>query len=115
MEKKFLVSAVTFLTALLIWIAFFVLFLMGRWTQGVWPAVILCLVVGGLVLFSSMRCRQLGGPTLGSVVRSVALLLMAFFTFWKIGIITAAVLLAAAIATGIQALMGSCQTKDGDN
>jgi ABC-type transporter Mla maintaining outer membrane lipid asymmetry permease subunit MlaE len=40
---------------------------------------------------------------------------MAFFTFWKIGIITAAVLLAAAIATGIQALMGSCQTKDGDN
>lgn len=115
MEKKFVVPAVSFLAAVFIWVTFFVLYLVGSWMQGLapWLEVALCLVVGGLTLFSAVRCHQVGGPRVGSIVRAVVLLLMAVFTFWKVGIIAACVLLLAAVVTGARALLGSRQPEAG--
>jgi hypothetical protein len=102
MENKVIVPAVSFVVAVLFWVAFFVLHLMGRLMPDLspWLEVVVCLVVGGLVIFSGARCRQLGGPRVGFVVRSGVLLVMALFTFWKVGIIAGCVLLAAVIASG---------------
>ena len=111
MEKRFVVPAVSFIAAVLIWVAFFVLYVMGRWVQGPgpWPEAGLCMVVGGLVLFSAVRCHQAGGPRVGSIVRAAVLLVMAIFTFWKVGIAAACVLLVAAIVIGARTLMRSDQ------
>ena len=111
MEKRFVVPAVSFIAAVLIWVAFFVLSVMSSWVQELapWQKVALCLVVSGLILFSGVRCHQVGGPRVGGIVRSVVLLLMALFTFWKVGIVAACVLLAAAIILGSRTLMGSYQ------
>ncbi len=115
MEKEFVVPAVSFVAAILIWVAFFVLHVVGSWVQGLapWLGVALCLVVGGLILFSAVRCHLVGGPRVGIIARAGMLLLMAMFTFWKVGIIAACVLLAAAIVTGARALLGSYEPAAG--
>ncbi len=109
MEKRFVVPAVSFIAAVLIWVVFFVLHLVGGWVQAraLWLEVALSLVVGGLVLFSAVRCHQVGGPRVGGVVRAVALLLMGLFTYWKVGVVAAYVLLAIALVTGARALLAS--------
>ncbi len=114
MERRFVVPAVSFLAPVLIWVAFFVLVLTGNWVQGraQWPGVAISLVVGGLVLFSAMRCQQAGGPRVGSIARAVALLLMALLSFWKVGIIEACVLLVAALVTGARYFMTSSESED---
>ena len=111
MEKRFIVPAVSFLTGVLIWVAFFVLYVVDRWVQGPapWPEVALCMVVGGLGLFSAVRCHQAGGPRVGSIVRAAVLFVMAMLTFWKVGIVAACVLLVAAIVIGARTLMQSDQ------
>ena len=111
MEKRFVVPAVSFIAAFLIWVAFFVLHVVGGWVQELapWLKVALCLVVSGLILFSGVRCYQVGGPRVGGIVRSVVLLLMAVLTFWKVGIVAACVLLTAAIILGARSLTGSYQ------
>lgn len=114
MEKKFIVPAVTMLTGILVLIAFFILYGTGVWMNELtpWSEVILYLVAGGLVVFSGWRCRHVGGPRAGNVFRTVLLFLMAAYTYWKIGIAAAGVLMAAAIATGVLALMKSNQPED---
>lgn len=111
MEKKFVVPAISFVAGVLIWVAFFILNEVGSLVQRLapWLEVALCLVVGGVILFSALRCHQVGGPRVGSVVRAAVLLLMAMLTFWKVGNMAAGILLVAAIVTGARALVGSNQ------
>jgi len=117
MEKRFVVPAVFFLAGVLIWVAFFVINLVGSLVQRLapWLEVASCLVVGSLILFSAVGCYKVGGPRVGSIVRAVVLLLMALLTIWKVGNIAACVLLVAAILTGARALMGAYPPEaDGD-
>lgn len=111
MEKRFVVPTVSFIAGVLIWVAFFVVNFVGRWVQRLapWLEVASCLVVGGLILFSAVRCYKAGGPRVGSIVRAVVLLLMALLTIWKVGNMAACVLLVAAVLTGVRALMGDYQ------
>jgi hypothetical protein len=113
MEKRFVVPAVSFIAGVLIWVAFYVVNLVGSWVQRLapWLEVVSCLVVGSLILFSAVRCYKVGGPRIGSIVRAIVLLLMALLTIWKVGNIAASVLLGAAIVTGALALMGSYQSE----
>ena len=117
MEKRFVVPAVSFIAGVLIWVAFFVINLVGSWVQRLapWLEVASCLVVGSLILYSALRCYKVGGPRVGSIVRAGVLLLMALLTIWKVGNIAAGVLLVAAILTGARALVGTHQPEaDGD-
>lgn len=102
MEKKFVVPAMSFIAAFVIWVLFFVLHLAFPEVRELSPgvAVAISLIVCGLVLFSGMRCIQVGGPRLGGIVRSCVLLVFALLTFWKIGIAAAGVLLAGALVLG---------------
>ena len=115
MERRFVVPAVSFIVGVLVWVALLVLHVTGSRVQdpAPWLGVASCLVVGGLIFFSAVRCHQAGGPRVGGIVRAAALFLMALFTFWKIGIVAACVLLAAAIVTGARALMESCRPEAG--
>ena len=111
MEKRFVIPAVSFIAGVLIWVAFYVINLVGSWVQRLapWMEVVSCLVVGSLILFSAVRCNKVGGPRVGSIVRAVVLLLMALLTIWKVGNIASGVLLVAAIVTGALALLGAYQ------
>ena len=97
MEKKFVVPATSFLAALAIWIAFFVLYQSGNLSQGLWLTSALCLLAGGIVLFSGIRCKKAGGPRIGTIVRASVLLVLALLTYWKVGVIEAGILLVSAI------------------
>ena len=117
MEKRFVIPAVSFIAGVLIWVAFYVINSTGSWVQRLapWLEVASCLVVGGLILFSAVRCYKVGGPRAGIIVRAAVLLLMALLTIWKVGNMAAGVLLVAAILTGARALMGVHQPEaDGD-
>ena len=113
MEARFVVPAVTFMAGFLIWVAYFILFLAVAAVQGLapWSRVVLCLVVGGLIFYSGVRCHQAGGPRYGSFVRSAVLVVLALLTFWKVGIVAACVLLLAALATGARGLGRSPDTQ----
>jgi hypothetical protein len=102
MEKRFVIPAVTFIAAVLIWIALAILHGMNILPSeyAPWPEALFCLVTAVLMFISSARCRQIGGPRGGIIFRSLMLLLLAVYTFWKIGVIAACVLLVAAIASG---------------
>ncbi len=117
MEKRFVIPAVSFIAGVLIWIAFYVLNLVGSWVQRLapWLEVASCLLVGGLILFSAVRCYRAGGPRVGSIIRAAVLLLMAILTIWKVGNIAASVLLLAAILTGARAFMGDYQPEAAGN
>ncbi|HSG27370.1 MAG TPA: hypothetical protein VLA34_02730 [Candidatus Krumholzibacterium sp.] len=112
MEKKFIVPAVTFLIALAGWIAFIIMYVKGAWIVGMspWSEIVLCLVFSGLMVFSGTRCRQVGGPRYGVIIRASVLAVMAIFTFWKVGIIAGIALLAGAIIAGTQACTGQYET-----
>ncbi len=102
MEKKFIVPAVSFLSGVAIWIVFFVLHLTGNLLQALWLNPGLNLLAGGLILFSGIRCKKAGGPRVGSIVRACVLLVLALLTYWKVGVIEAVILLAAAMVLVLQ-------------
>lgn len=106
MGNKFFVPAVTMLAGVLVWVAFLVLYeaVGGMNEQSLWLGAGLCLAAGGLVVFSAVRCRQVSGPRIGNIVRTVLLIVMTAITYWRIGIVAAGVLAAAAIVTGVLAL-----------
>lgn len=108
MEKKFLVPAASFITAVLLWTALFVVYLSGSLTQEpeLWLKAAISAVVGGLILFSGIRCYRAGGPKMGSIVRAMVLLVLALLTFWKSGPLEAAVLLVFAAGLLVQAQTG---------
>lgn len=105
MEKRYVVPAVTFLAGLLIWIIFFVFTILYWKSQmPLWASLIIGMLPGGLILFSGARCRQVGGPKIGTSVRAGVLFVLAIFTWWKIGMIAAGILFASAVVTGLLAL-----------
>jgi len=97
MEKKFVVPGFSFLAGLAVWITFFVIYLSGNLLQGLWLTSGLCLIAGGIVLFSGLRCKKAGGPRMGSIIRACVLLVLALLTYWKVGVVEAGILLVAAI------------------
>ena len=108
MTSKFFVPVATMIAGILVWVAFLVLCetgdVMNEWSK--WLGAGFCLATGGLVVFSGIRCRQVGGPRVGSIVRTILLIIMAAITYWRIDVVFAGVLAAAAIVTGILAIMG---------
>ena len=116
MGNKFLVPVVSFLAGLLLWLAVFVLYRPGSWMveRAPWPAAVVALAVGGLIVFASIRCRRAGGPRAGHIVRTGLLLVMAAFTYGKMGIVPAGVLVAAAVvaaALGVAAFRQADEPK----
>lgn len=96
MEKKFILPGTTMLVGIAIWIAFLII----AGTNGEPSArmqVMQGLIVGGLFIFSALRCHHVGGPRVGSLVRAIVLLVLAVASYLKIGLLTAALLLIAAI------------------
>ena len=113
MRNKFFIPAATMLGGLFVWIAFLVFHEVngGINESSLWPGAGLCLVAGGLVFFSAVRCRKVGGPRIGNIVRTVLLIVMAAITYWRVGTVDAAVLAATAIMAGVLVLMGANQQK----
>jgi len=111
MEKRFIVPAVSFLAAVLIWIVFFVVYLSSSLLQGPshWLTSGFSLLTGGLVLFSGIGCHRAGGPRVGSIVRGSVLLVLSLLTFWKVGVIEACILLAGSVTLGFLALLAKGQ------
>ena len=107
MDKQFVVPAVSFIAGLLLWVAFYVSHVTGDWIQrqAPWLELAWCLVVGGLIVYSAVRCRLAGGPRVGAFVRTGVLLVMAFFTLWKVGIAAAGVLAVSAIVVVVRVVM----------
>jgi hypothetical protein len=107
MTNKFFIPAATFLAGLFIWIGFLVFYELGNGMNGgsLWRAAGMCLVAGGFIVFSGARCRQVGGPRLGNILRTIVLIVMAAITYWRIDPVASVVLVAAAIVTGVLARM----------
>jgi hypothetical protein len=108
MEKRFIVPAVTMLVGLIVWILFLLMNIM-EWSVNLSLGIEIAigLAVGGLVVFSGVRCLRVGGPRAGIYFRSGLLFLLAVLTYWKIGMEAAVVLLIAAIAAGSVTFMKS--------
>ena len=99
MLRKYLVPAGTMLIGLAVWV---VLLVLNETVDSVSKhpiriGVVLCLVAGVLFVFSALRCRQADGPWIGLVIRTALLIVMAGITWWRVSIVGAIVLLAAAI------------------
>jgi hypothetical protein len=113
MTNKLFVPVATMLAGVLVWVALLVLHEVSGGTNGrsLWLGAGLCLAAGALVVFSGVRCRQVGGPRLGNIVRTILLIAFAAVTCWRVGIIPAGVLVAGAIATGVLALTDTGRPK----
>jgi hypothetical protein len=107
MEKKFIVPAATFLAGVFIWVAFLVFHELGGGMneKSLLLDAGLCMVAGGLIAFSAARCRRVGGPRIGTIVRTGVLIGMAVITYWRVDAVTACVLAVAASLTGVMLLM----------
>ena len=102
MEKRFIVPASTFLGGIIVWLILFFLFLSEN--LAVWQELLIGIITGGLIVVSAYRCKRAKGPKTGNLFRAGILLILTIFTFWKIGIIAAIVLVASAAFTLIIAL-----------
>jgi hypothetical protein len=113
MDKKYFVPVATMLAGVLVGVVFVIL----RETSGLvndkslWTGAGFCLATGGFMVFSGLRCRQVGGPRVGNIVRTVLLIITAGITCLRAGIFGAGILAAAAIVTGVFFLTGSKQPK----
>jgi hypothetical protein len=109
MEKKFFVPAVSMLAGVFVWIVFLVFHETVGEVNGwsTWLEMGLCLAAGGLIVFSGFRCRQVGGPRIGNIVRTIFLIVMTAITYWRVGNVVAAMPAAAAIVTGVLVLMAT--------
>ena len=109
MEKRFIAPGLTMLAGLFIWI----LMLLLHFSSLELPMlikVLMCLVAGGIVVYSGFFCRRVGGPRLGNIVRTILLLILAIITFWQIHLVAALILFVSALFTGALALAGSVES-----
>jgi hypothetical protein len=110
MQKKFIVPATTMILGLLTWVAF----LITRAKVPGLPAgigAVLCLVAGGLIVFSAFRCRKVNGPRGGNIFRSALLAVLAGVTFWRAGMVEGAFLTLGAAAVLALVFMRPCSVK----
>ena len=115
MANSVAVPATSFITAVLLWIAFFVLHLTGRLThvQAPWPGTVLCLVVSGLIVFSGFKCVRMNGPRVGHIVRTGVLLVMMLLTYWKICLFPTLALAVGVVVAGSLAFLTPDKTAAG--
>lgn len=115
MKNRFFVPAVTFITALISWVIFFVAHLMDASVQewAPWVTIFLSLGVGSLMLLSAVSCHKAGGPRVGGFVRSSMLLIMALLTFWKVGVIAAGIMLTLAILIAVGVFIANIESTVG--
>jgi hypothetical protein len=111
-EKKYHVPGLTMVAGLVIWVAFVVTNEVsgGAIGRSPWLAAGLASALGGLVVFSAVRCRQISGPRMGGFVRAGMLAVMTAVTFWRIGAVSAGVLAVATIMTGLVVLAAAGQS-----
>jgi len=102
MEKKFILPASTFLGGIIVWLLFF--FFVGTGKNILWIELLSGIVIGGLIIFSAFSCKRADGPKSGNLFRSGVLLVLAILTYWKIGIVSAIVLLLVCISVFLIAL-----------
>jgi hypothetical protein len=103
MEKRFIIPAVSFLAGLVIWIAALLVIETGSFILS--QELLLGLITGGLIFFSAYRCKKADGPRGGNIFRTIILLVLATLSYFFIGIASAMMLLAAAVATSILVFM----------
>jgi hypothetical protein len=109
MDKKYRVTISTMLAGILVWIILIILHETAGAICGRSPGFEagMCAVVGALIVFSGISCRQVGGPRIGNVVRTALLLITGLITWWRVGPVSASILACGAIITGVLALIGS--------
>jgi hypothetical protein len=107
MKNKFFIPVAAMLAGIVVWVIFLILHETGIVLNphSLWQSAISCLIAGGLIVFSGIRCRQVNGPRVGNVVRTILLIILAAITWWRVGIVVAGVLAAGAIVTGVLAMI----------
>jgi hypothetical protein len=112
MEKRFIIPASTFLGGIIVWLILFFEFISEN--LAVWQELLIGIITGGLIVISAYRCKRAKGPKAGNLFRAGILLILAIFTFWKIGTI-AAIVLAASVAFTLLIALGSNQRELNSN
>jgi len=93
MEKKYILPASTLVAGILIWVVFLIVY-KDKITSI--SEVSVGLITCGLLIFSALRCRKVGGPKAGNIFRASLLFIMAVLTYWLIEGMTSAIMLLAA-------------------
>ena len=98
MDERFKIPAGAFLAGLAVWILLLILHLNWGWmsTAAPVPQLSLSLLSAGLIGYSGIRCRRVGGPRIGGIFRTAALIILAAVGFWKIGVGSAVILIIGA-------------------
>lgn len=102
MERKYIIPASTMLAGILIWVIFLIFYPQDKITSV--SELSIALICGGLLIFSAVRCRKVGGPKAGNIFRSALLVIMAVLTYWLVGVTAAILLLAASLVVLMLAL-----------
>lgn len=102
MEKKYIVPASTMLAGILVWVIFLIVYPQEQITSIAEASI--AIICGGLIIFSAVRCRRVGGPKAGNFFRTGLLIVMAVITYWLIGMKAAIILLAASLVVLMLAL-----------
>ncbi len=113
MSNRFLLPAATMLVGIIIWVVFIVLHGANGWVHELspWSDLAASLLAGGLIVYSGIRCRQVGGPRVGQIIRTCILLFMAIYTLLKLTVSAGILLILAAAPTAFMALQGATNTE----
>ncbi|MCF7921125.1 MAG: hypothetical protein K9M55_00340 [Candidatus Marinimicrobia bacterium] len=105
-KPKLIVPAVSFLSGLILWIVFL---LWGNpQTPGMqWVGSLFCLIIAGVFYFSAVQCRIATGGRKGNRIRTIALFLMAVFTYFQSALYGAIILGIATLVIGDMARHGT--------
>ena len=115
MKNKFFIPATTMLSGIFVWGAYLflrALHLLGSGSGDLSQRLgaTASIAAGVLIYFSAIRCRAVGGPLVGNIIRTVLLFAMSAVSAWKIGTVAAGILAAAATFTG-GVVVGSLREK----
>jgi hypothetical protein len=95
MEKKYIIPASTLFAGIIVWVIFLVTYTKGEMTFIAEAAA--GIIIGGLFIFSAIRCRLVDGPKGGNIFRFSLLFVIAILSYWLLGTATAILLLFASI------------------
>lgn len=95
MEKKYIIPASTLFAGIIVWVIFLLFFTKGEMT--LIAEVASGIIIGGLFIFSAIRCRLVDGPKGGNIFRFSLLFIMAILSYWLLGTAAAILLMIASI------------------